>query len=355
MYGNDRSTRCTRSKLKTGSRLQRRPPRTSIKRVTRAAAAKGKKTANRPLHQTFAGLGKKEPAASTIPEQASSTRCVCADEDDNGPMICCDECDAWLHCDCVGISEKQSKSLTRYFCPFCEGHKPAVQDSGHANEKPVNGAHLGVGNTRRLVPKATKIEAPGRDVKAENAPANKPTRMMAGPASRRTQSTVQPKPMGSVKVHHQSRQDDLSLQQYLDFCESLYRKRPIKQRNIKSYVKEFWSGLNNGEDKRSRGMNVREAVKDQLDEHGWRWPIFHKSVQALVNHPPWQAKEEPARDRSSIDEKYMDNHQDSFGYGYNEPSQKPQPQLYGDRRNPRRSRRAIPLVWGDDDDASSWE
>lgn len=54
-------------------------------------------------------------------------RCVCGVEEDDGGrmMICCDNCSAWQHNDCMGITEDENKLPDNYLCEQCapEQHK----------------------------------------------------------------------------------------------------------------------------------------------------------------------------------------------------------------------------------------
>jgi hypothetical protein len=46
--------------------------------------------------------------------------CTCHKPDNDRPMVCCDICDEWFHCDCVNIPEKVAIRLARYVCPICK-------------------------------------------------------------------------------------------------------------------------------------------------------------------------------------------------------------------------------------------
>jgi hypothetical protein len=56
-------------------------------------------------------------------------RCVCGyvveDKDDDRPMVMCDNCSAWEHNECVGISDDPDELPEQYFCEQCkpEDHK----------------------------------------------------------------------------------------------------------------------------------------------------------------------------------------------------------------------------------------
>jgi hypothetical protein len=46
--------------------------------------------------------------------------CICRKPDNGRPMVCCDVCDEWFHCDCVKISDKIAMRLDRFVCPMCK-------------------------------------------------------------------------------------------------------------------------------------------------------------------------------------------------------------------------------------------
>ncbi|OBZ86236.1 hypothetical protein A0J61_05716 [Choanephora cucurbitarum] len=58
-------------------------------------------------------------------EDESVTRCVCGESlfslslvDSIGLMVCCDQCEVWQHCECMGLDEDEIPD--QYFCELCK-------------------------------------------------------------------------------------------------------------------------------------------------------------------------------------------------------------------------------------------
>lgn len=74
--------------------------------------------------------GKSKTAEADDEEQDEIIRCICGqyEEEEDVPraMICCDNCSAWQHNDCMGLPE--SYAPEKYFCEQCrpEDHKEIV-------------------------------------------------------------------------------------------------------------------------------------------------------------------------------------------------------------------------------------
>ena len=65
-------------------------------------------------------------------EDDAIVRCVCGleDDDDGGRMmICCDNCSAWQHNDCMGVTENANQLPESYMCEVCkpEDHKDLLE------------------------------------------------------------------------------------------------------------------------------------------------------------------------------------------------------------------------------------
>lgn len=66
-------------------------------------------------------------------EDEEIIRCICGEyeeeEDVERDMICCDQCSAWQHNDCMGLTFMKGKEPDQYYCEKCrpENHKPLLQ------------------------------------------------------------------------------------------------------------------------------------------------------------------------------------------------------------------------------------
>ena len=87
---------------------------------------------------------KQAPTETTPPEEGEEEaiiRCVCGyieeDEDDERTMVICDNCSAWQHNICMGISENADELPEHYFCEQCkpEDHKELLAHMARG-EKP---------------------------------------------------------------------------------------------------------------------------------------------------------------------------------------------------------------------------
>ena len=101
----------------------------------------------------------KEPEETE--EDDAVIRCVCGleDDDDGGRMmICCDNCSAWQHNDCMGITENENELPESYMCEICkpEDHKSLVEAMANG-EKPWEAIAK-----RRMEEKKTRKRKGGR-------------------------------------------------------------------------------------------------------------------------------------------------------------------------------------------------
>ncbi len=71
------------------------------------------------------GKGNKAKKNEPEPEEEENAiiRCVCGyvveDEDDERKMICCEECEAWQHNECMEMSEDDDELPDKYYCEQC--------------------------------------------------------------------------------------------------------------------------------------------------------------------------------------------------------------------------------------------
>ncbi|KAK4690547.1 hypothetical protein P7C71_g6265, partial [Lecanoromycetidae sp. Uapishka_2] len=72
---------------------------------------------------------KNEPTPPPEDEGPAIIRCICGyveeDEDDERKMICCEECEAWQHNECMEMSENDDELPDKYYCEQCrpKNHK----------------------------------------------------------------------------------------------------------------------------------------------------------------------------------------------------------------------------------------
>lgn len=89
------------------------------------ALEEGENVATVPLKRGGKGIKarKNEPEPEEEEEENAIIRCVCGyvveDEDDERKMICCEECEAWQHNECMEMSEDDDELPDKYYCEQC--------------------------------------------------------------------------------------------------------------------------------------------------------------------------------------------------------------------------------------------
>lgn len=74
-----------------------------------------------------------EPTPTPEEDEEEVIRCVCGkyeeEEDVERDMICCDQCGAWQHNDCMGLEFPKGSEPDQYFCERCkpENHKVLLE------------------------------------------------------------------------------------------------------------------------------------------------------------------------------------------------------------------------------------
>ena len=159
-------------------------------------ATKGQNTKERdpdevPTKKTAKGKGKKGKKAQEEEEQQEDlVRCVCGEyeEETDEPitMLCCDNCEAWQHNDCMGLADDYAPAS--YFCEQChpEDHKellaamdrgekpweniPRKQEGGQASKKKGKKGRKSAAAVAEESPRPA-TPAAGQKRKAEESPA----------------------------------------------------------------------------------------------------------------------------------------------------------------------------------------
>lgn len=88
--------------------------------------------------------GSKAKAAKKEPDEEEEdedtiVRCICGqyDPEDEGTMICCDNCSAWQHNICMGLPEDEDLCPEHYFCEQCRpGDHKALLEATRRGERP---------------------------------------------------------------------------------------------------------------------------------------------------------------------------------------------------------------------------
>lgn len=104
-----------------------------------APAKKGK--GKTPKDKTSKASTEPTPGPSEGGEEEEIIRCICGEyeeeEDVERDMICCDQCSAWQHNDCMGLTFAKGEEPDEYYCEQCkpENHKDLL-DKIAKGEKP---------------------------------------------------------------------------------------------------------------------------------------------------------------------------------------------------------------------------
>jgi hypothetical protein len=104
-----------------------------------APAKKGK--VKGPKDKNSKASAEPTPGPSEDGEEEEIIRCICGEyeeeEDVERDMICCDQCSAWQHNDCMGLTFAKGQEPDQYYCEQCrpENHK-FLLDKIARGEKP---------------------------------------------------------------------------------------------------------------------------------------------------------------------------------------------------------------------------
>eukprot|EP01032_Pedospumella_encystans_P008385 gene8385-9960_t len=98
-----------------------------IKCLSRSTNIGPEATANEQVYNNTVGspIAAVDPGCNQVDTAAPLVYCWCRKEDSGTPMVCCDGCEEWFHCHCVGLNglnapnSRKKKELDTYLCISC--------------------------------------------------------------------------------------------------------------------------------------------------------------------------------------------------------------------------------------------
>ncbi|KAG0286300.1 hypothetical protein BGZ96_009552 [Linnemannia gamsii] len=101
-----------------GSRGKPSKSHSSVKVEAEQLVTKAQKSSSSSSNQVAA---REEDVVMAEPDRGEGLYCICRTAyDESRFMIACDGCDDWFHGDCVGVAEKDSVMVDKYYCKRCE-------------------------------------------------------------------------------------------------------------------------------------------------------------------------------------------------------------------------------------------
>ncbi|KAF9900377.1 hypothetical protein EC991_007433 [Linnemannia zychae] len=114
--GHDRTTSSESSRGKSKSHSSSNTTKIETEQSLPAKAQKNNSSSGAQLTAKEEDVEMEEPAA-----RGEGLYCICRTVyDPSRFMIACDGCDDWFHGDCVGVAEKDSDMVDKYYCKRCE-------------------------------------------------------------------------------------------------------------------------------------------------------------------------------------------------------------------------------------------